>query len=29
MRTTTIKFEYSQPWEEKAEWTFELNVTIR
>jgi inhibitor of cysteine peptidase len=29
--TTTISFEYSQPWEggQTAEWTFELIVTVR
>jgi inhibitor of cysteine peptidase len=29
--TTTINMEYSRPWEggEKAEWTFELIVTVR
>ncbi len=29
--TTTVKMDYSRPWEggEKAEWTFALTVTVR
>jgi inhibitor of cysteine peptidase len=29
--TTTISFEYSRPWEggEKAEWTYQLTVTVK